>query len=124
MPFFCLNRLSFGLRFRNLRNLLCKLQTVALVNPCFAAILKSGAKIHRLRQRCWVALRRRICLGVFSSKKGQWLNHLKSLNPKRQIQTVNRQERAIYRQKRLALLSVVCQCPDCSLTKSKGENDG
>jgi len=59
---------------------------------------------------------------AFSSKKGEWLNPLKSLNPKRQIQAVNRQKRAIYRQKGLALLSEVCQSPDCSVTKSEGEN--
>jgi hypothetical protein len=38
---------------------------------------------------------------------------LKSLNPKRQIPTVNRQECAIDRQKVLALLSVVCQSAVC-----------
>jgi hypothetical protein len=51
--------------------------------------------------------------GLFSNKKGEWLNPLKSLNPKRQIQTANRQERAIHRQKVLALLSVVCQSAVC-----------
>jgi hypothetical protein len=30
--------------------------------------------------------------GAFSSKKGQWLNPLKSLNPKRQILALKRQK--------------------------------
>jgi hypothetical protein len=51
--------------------------------------------------------------GFFNYKKGEWLNPLKSLNPKRQIQTVNRQECAFYRQKGVAFLSFVCQCPVC-----------
>ena len=50
---------------------------------------------------------------VFNYKKGEWLNPLKSLNPKRQFLTVNRQECATYRQKVLALLSFVCQSAVC-----------
>jgi hypothetical protein len=63
-------------------------------------------------------------LGFLVSKKGDALNRLKSLIPKRQIPTVNRQKRAVFRQKGLALLSFMCQCPDCSVTKLDGENDG
>jgi hypothetical protein len=94
------------------------------VSAAQAAFLKSGEEGRRVRQRCGDALRRRLQRGLFSNKKGQWLNPLKSLNPKRQIQAVNRQERAIQRQKRLALLSFVCQCPDCSVTKTEDEYDG
>jgi hypothetical protein len=71
------------------------MQTVGVAEHRFAAFLKRGANIRRLRLRCWNALRRRIGLGVFTSKKGEPINPLKSLNPKRQIQAVNRQERAI-----------------------------
>jgi hypothetical protein len=58
-------------------------------------VLEKGSNIRRLRLRCGNALRRRIGLGLFSNKQGEHLNPLKSLNPKRQIQVVNRQERAI-----------------------------
>ena len=122
MPCFCQQGLAFGLRFRKLRNLLCKVQTVASVSG-LGTFLNSVDEGRRLRLRCWDALRRRLQGGVSSNKKGQWLNHLKWLNPKRQIQTVNRQECAIYRQKVLAVLSCVCQCSDCSVTKAEVEND-
>jgi hypothetical protein len=88
----------------------CKWLKVA---RALAAFLKSFDEGRRLRLRCWDALRRRLQGGLFSNKKGEWLNPLKSLNPKRQIQTVNRQECAIYRQKVLALLSFVCQSAVC-----------
>ena len=61
---------------------------------------------------------------VFILKKGEPLNLLKSLEPKRQILTVNRQDRSGYRQKQLALLSVLCQGRDSQLTTSEGKNDG
>jgi len=51
--------------------------------------------------------------GLFSYKKEERLNRLNFLNRKRQILTVNRQNRAVNRQKGLALLSVMCQCPVC-----------
>ncbi len=47
--------------------------------------------------------------GVFPNKKGEPLNSLKSLDPKRQIRTVDRQEWALDRQNSLALLSDICQ---------------
>jgi hypothetical protein len=64
-------------------------------SAALAAFLKSFDEGRRLRLRCRDALRRRLQGGLFSNKKGQWLNSLKSLKPKRQIQAVNRQERAI-----------------------------
>jgi hypothetical protein len=51
--------------------------------------------------------------GLFNYKKEERLNRLNFLNRKRQILTVNRQNRAVNRQKGLALLSVMCQCPVC-----------
>jgi hypothetical protein len=62
--------------------------------------------------------------GVFIYKKGERLNRLNFLNPKRQILTVDRQKASLNRQKGLALLSVMCQCPVCLVTKTEGKNDG
>jgi hypothetical protein len=61
---------------------------------------------------------------VFILKKGEPLNYLNSLEPKRQILTVNRHDRSGYRQKQLALLSVLCQGRDSQTTTSEGQNDG
>src|ERR1700730_7681516 len=123
MAFVCLNGLLFGLRFRKCG--ICSAKYKRL--ECLSDALRcscNGSSISAASPACWNRARRRIELRVFSSKKGEHLNPLKSLNPKRQIQAVNRQERAICRQKVLALLSFVCQCPDCSVTKSEDENDG
>jgi hypothetical protein len=55
------------------------------------AVMKAVASASLVGRRCGDGFRE----DLFSSKKGQRLNPLKSLNPKRQIQAVNRQERAI-----------------------------
>jgi hypothetical protein len=114
---------SFSLRFRKCGICAAKYKRLP-VSPASADILESLDEGRRLRLRFWGALRRQLQGGLFSNKKGEWLNPLKFLNPKRQIQAVNRQELAIQRQKTLALLSFVCQCPDCSVTKSEDEYDG
>ena len=62
--------------------------------------------------------------GVFSYKKGEPVNRLILLNRKRQFVTVLRQFETVDRQKVLALLSVMCQCADCLVTKTEGKNDG
>jgi len=62
--------------------------------------------------------------GLFSYKKGERFNPLNLLNWKRQIQAVLRHIETVDRQKLLALLSVMCQCADCQVTKSEGKNDG
>ena len=49
----------------------------------------------------------------FKYKKGKCLKHLILLKPKRQIRAVMRHIETVGRQKLLALLTVVCQCPDC-----------
>jgi hypothetical protein len=48
-------------------------------------------------------------LGFLVTKKGDGLNRLKSLIPKRQILTVDRQKWTVDRQKTLALLTVYRQ---------------
>jgi hypothetical protein len=120
---FLLLGLSLGLRSRECGICSAKYKRLP-VSPALAVVLKSFDEGRRLRLRCWDALRRRLQGRLFSSKKGERLNPLKSLIPKRQIQAVNRQERATHRQKRLALLAFVCQCPDCSVTKTEDEYDG
>jgi hypothetical protein len=59
------------------------------------------------------ARRRTELIDAFKYKKEDGVNHLKSLNPKRQIQTVNRHDRSVNRQNSLALLSVVCHTCVC-----------
>ncbi len=77
------------------------------------AVLKTGRDTLRLRLRCCGALGVGFKRGGIKYKKEEGRNLLKSLNRKRQNQAVNRQDRAVERQKLLALLSVICQCPVC-----------
>jgi hypothetical protein len=64
-----------------------------------AAVLESDDDTRRLRLRCGCARVVGVSRGVFSYKKGEWLNHLNSLNPKRHFWAVDRQNRAVLRQK-------------------------
>src|SRR5579884_4458081 len=66
------------------------------------------------RDRCWVLI----------YKKGDPLNRLRFLEPKRQVLSADRQDQSGDRQKPLALLSVLCQGRDSQPTTSEGQNDG
>src|SRR5579884_4373570 len=74
---------------------------------------------------CWgrAAAARDGCY-VLIYKKGHPLNSLKSLEPKRQVLSADRQDRSGDRQKPLALLSVLCQGRDSQPTTWEGQNDG
>ena len=61
--------------------------------------------------------------GAFKYKKGKGFNRLIWLDPKRQIQSVNRHDRSVKRQNVLALLSFNCHAPVCLVTELEYEND-
>lgn len=63
---------------------------------------------------CWVLI----------YKKGEPLNRLRFLEPKRQDLSADRQDQSGDRQKPLVLLSAVCQVRDSQTTNTEEEKDG
>jgi hypothetical protein len=76
-------------------NWLSKLQMVGLTDYRRGALAMS-IQGRRLRLRRGNALRRRIRLRFLITKKGEGLNRLKLLIPKRQILAVNRQKGVLH----------------------------
>jgi hypothetical protein len=97
------------------------------INPLVFSVISDSCQVGLVVRRSWKvkamtaavasALGARSCGGfsrvAFKYKKGEWCNRMNSLNRKRQILTVMRQDGTVHRQKSLALLSVWCQSADC-----------
>jgi hypothetical protein len=89
------------------------------INPYFRISIGSGkssiaaAGASAFDSRSVVGTRTK---AAFKYKKGERLNLLISLDPKRQIWTVNRHDRTVCRQKLLALLTVNCHTSVCLVT--------